>query len=104
MLGDPTNDRRSRSRPAAWVRFVTGCLLLTGAVLVLMQGYAPPGPAGEVLRNNLRKGIDATPLFYTESDVSYDAEASIRHAMRESPDRSNHGAETTPDDIDTPSP
>jgi hypothetical protein len=30
-----------------------------------MQGYAPPGPAGEVLRNNLQRRIDATPLFYT---------------------------------------
>jgi len=40
--------------------------LLTGAILLLMQGYAPPGPVGEVLRNNLRNRIDATPLFYTE--------------------------------------
>jgi len=31
-----------------------------------MQGYAPPGPVGEVLRNNLQNHIDATALFYTE--------------------------------------
>jgi len=42
---------RGRGRLAAWV--------------LLMQGYAPPGPAGEVLRNNLQRRIDATPLFYT---------------------------------------
>ena len=52
--------------PAAWARLVAGTLLLTFVVLLLMQGYAPPGPAGEVFRNNLQNGIDATPLFYTE--------------------------------------
>jgi hypothetical protein len=51
---------------APWAKFVGGILLLTGVVLTLMQGYTPPGPAGEVFRNNLRRGIDATPLFYTE--------------------------------------
>ena len=53
-------------RLAAWVRFLAGATLLACAVLVLMQGYTPPGPAGEVFRNNMRNGIDATPLFYTE--------------------------------------
>ena len=56
---------RGRGRLAAWVRLIAGGLLLAGAVLLLMQGYAPPGPAGEVLRNNLQRRIDATPLFYT---------------------------------------
>jgi hypothetical protein len=52
--------------PAAWAKLVAGTLLLTFVVLLLMQGYAPPGPAGEVFRNNLQNRIDATPLFYTE--------------------------------------
>lgn len=65
-MRDPAN-RRSRPRGlAAWAKFMAGALLLAGVVLALMQGYAPPGPAGEVFRNNLRHGIDATPLFYTE--------------------------------------
>lgn len=51
---------------AAWARLLIGVLLLVGAVFVLSQGYTPPGPAGDVFRNNLRHGIDATPLFYTE--------------------------------------
>ncbi len=56
---------RKGGRRAAWVKLVAGGLLITGAVLLLMQGHAPPGLAGEVVRNNLRRGIDATPLFYT---------------------------------------
>jgi len=60
-------DQKDRSTDfAAWAKFVAGVLLLAGVVLGLMQGYTPPGPAGEVFRNNLRYGIDATPLFYTE--------------------------------------
>jgi hypothetical protein len=54
------------SRITSWARFVASVLLLGGLVLVLMQGYTPPGAMGEVLRNNLRHDIDATPLFYTE--------------------------------------
>ena len=52
--------------PAAWAKFVAGTMLLTGAVLLLMQGYTPPGPAGDVFRHNLKNQIDATPFFYTE--------------------------------------
>ena len=43
-------------------------MLLAAAVVLLMPGYTPPGPAGEVFRNNLRHDIDAPPLFYTEVD------------------------------------
>ena len=60
-------DQKKRSTGfMAWTKFAAGVLLLAGVVLVLMQGYTPPGPAGAVFRNNLRCGIDATPLFYTE--------------------------------------
>ena len=63
---DQLNELNSSRGPAAWARFLAGTLLLTVVVLLLMQGYAPPGPVGEVLRNNLQNHIDATPLFYTE--------------------------------------
>jgi hypothetical protein len=65
MRSSANQQERSRGL-AAWAKFVAGALLLAGAVLGLMQGYTPPGPAGEVFRNNLRHSIDATPLFYTE--------------------------------------
>ena len=54
---------------AAWGKFALGTFLLAGAILTLMRGYTPPGVVGDVLRNNLRNGIDATPLFYTEVEV-----------------------------------
>jgi hypothetical protein len=57
------------SRSSAWARLIAGTLLLTAAVLLLMRGYTLPGPAGEVFRNNLQNGIDATPLFYTEVET-----------------------------------
>ncbi len=60
------NAMENRNRSTAWVRFVTGAVLLGFLVFLLMQGYAPPGPAGEVFRNNLENRIDATPLFYTD--------------------------------------
>jgi hypothetical protein len=63
---DSTDRQQHRRNLAAWVKFVAGILLLTGVILMLMQGRTPPGTAGEVFRNNLRHGIDATPLFYTE--------------------------------------
>ena len=55
-----------RKRLVAWSKLALGMLLVAGVVLGLMQGWTPPGPAGEVFRNNLRHEIDATPLFYTE--------------------------------------
>jgi len=67
-MPNSADEQRPGRGLAAWGKFAVGALLLTGAVLVLMQGYTPPGPAGEVFRNNLRHGIDATPLFYTELD------------------------------------
>jgi hypothetical protein len=54
-----------RGRLAGFAKLIAGGLLLTGAVLLLMQGFAPPGIAGDVIRNNQQRGIDATPLFYT---------------------------------------
>lgn len=60
------NTMESRRKSTAWVRFVAGVVVLVFLVFLLMQGYAPPGPAGEVFRNNLENRIDATPLFYTD--------------------------------------
>ena len=38
--------------PAAWAKLVAGAFLLTFFVILLMQGYTPPGPIGDVFRKN----------------------------------------------------
>ncbi|MHC4773991.1 MAG: hypothetical protein ACYTBR_01845 [Planctomycetota bacterium] len=76
---------------AAWARFAAGALLLAGAVLALMQGYTPPGAMGEVLRNNLRHGIDATPLFYTDLEPC-DATAGLESGQDAAAARGHIGA------------
>lgn len=76
--GEAGKYKRLRPGLEAWLRFAAGSLLLAATVLGLMQGYTPPGAAGEVLRNNLRRGVDATPLFYTECEASYEAELAVQ--------------------------
>ena len=49
-----------------WVRLLAGVVAIACFVLFLMQGHTPPGATGDVFRNNMRHGIDATPLFYTD--------------------------------------
>ncbi len=63
---DNQREPAGRARLGAWAKFIVGALLLIGLVLALMQGYTPPGPAGDVFRNNQHSHIDATPLFYTD--------------------------------------
>lgn len=70
-MNDSAPHSHDHGGAGAWVKLVGGILLLTAFVLLLMQGYAPPGPAGEVFRNNLETGIDATPLFYTDLETHY---------------------------------
>jgi hypothetical protein len=63
---DPATDHGYHGGLVGWAKLLLGVLLLAVTIFVLGQGYTPPGPAGEVFRNNLLHGIDATPLFYTE--------------------------------------
>ena len=53
-----------------WLGLVGGLAFVLGFGFFLAQGYTPPGPMGEVLRNNQRFGLDANPLFYTEVERS----------------------------------
>ncbi|NQT21262.1 MAG: hypothetical protein HQ592_16255 [Planctomycetes bacterium] len=64
-----------------WARFLTGLL----GIMLFAFGAIPAlerlGPVREVRDATRKAGIDATALFYTESDVSGEAEASIRNAI-----------------------
>jgi len=49
---------------------------------VVIPGLQRLGPIREVCDAIEKSGIDATALFYTESEVSGEAESSIRNAMK----------------------
>ena len=70
-------------------RLLVGIVLLAAVAGVFASGYAPPGPLGEVLRHNQAKGIDASPLFYTEVENMQELEAGLtgRDKRTEEPDR-----------------
>ena len=70
-----------------WARFaagLAGILLLAFVVIPALQRLQP---IREVRAAIQAAGIDATALFYTESDVSAEAEAAIRNAIRYAPYR-----------------
>ena len=64
-----------------WARFLAGVvviLLFAFGVIPTLQRLGPVRQVRDAIR---RTGIDATALFYTESEVSSEAEAAIRNAM-----------------------
>lgn len=65
-----------------WVRFLAGLLAILLFAFVVVPGLQRLRPIREVRDAIRNSGIDATALFYTESDVSSEAEASIRDAIR----------------------
>ncbi len=70
-----------------WGRFaagVLGILLFAFVVIPLVQRI---GPVREVREAIERRGIDATALFYTETEISSEAELSIRNALKYPPRR-----------------
>ena len=62
-------------------------LLLAFGVIPVLQLLGPVRDVREAIRNS---GIDATALIYSESEVSSDAENSIRDALRYPAHRACH--------------
>ena len=65
-----------------WARFAAGLaaiLVFAFAVVPAVQRLAPLREAYDAIHNS---GIDATALFYSESDISSEAESSLRNAQR----------------------
>jgi hypothetical protein len=80
---DPADARLCRR----WLRLLGGVaaiLVFAFAVIPAIQRLPVVSEAHEAIR---KWGIDATALFYTEADVSFEAEASIRDATRYAPAR-----------------
>lgn len=68
-----------------WARFLVGLsaiLFFAFGAIPALQRLDAVREIRDAVRNS---GIDATALFYTESDVSAEAEASIRNAIRYAP-------------------
>lgn len=87
---DETNTTRSLATPPTgatspahrWVRFLVGLSLLLAfsfGVVPVIQRLAPVREVCDVIE---KYDVEATALFYTESDVSCEAEASIRDSLR----------------------
>jgi len=79
-----------------WLRFLAGLsaiLIFAFGVVPALQQLGPVREVRDVIRNT---GIDATALFYTDSEVFPEAESSIRDMLRFSARRAQHAAEQPP--------
>jgi hypothetical protein len=65
-----------------WARFVGSASLTLFVAFVGVPALQRLEPIGEVHDAVQASGIDASALFYTEAEVSSEAEASIRDTMR----------------------
>ena len=65
-----------------WVRFLVGVAAILVFAFAVIPGLQRVGPVREVHDAIQKSGIDATALFYTETEVSSEAESSIRNAMK----------------------
>ena len=73
-----------------WSRFVAGLLGLLLFAFGVIPALERLEPVREVRDATRRADVDASALFYTESDVSSEAEASIRNTIRYPVDRADH--------------
>ncbi len=64
-----------------WSQLLAGVVVILLFAFVAIPGLQRVGAVREVREAIRHAGIDATALFYTESDVSSEAEASVRDAL-----------------------
>ena len=72
-----------------WTRFLVGVLMIFLFAFGVIPRVQRLGPVRDVHEAIQKSGIDATALFYSESEVSSEAEASIRNALRYAPRRAD---------------
>jgi hypothetical protein len=76
---------RSESRQGAlagWMKLLLGSIVILLVAFVLIPLAQRIGPVRDVRAAIDRAGIDASALFYTEIETSFEAESSIRDALR----------------------
>jgi len=79
-----------------WLRFLAGLTAILLFAFGLVPALQQVGPVREVRDAIRNSGIDATALFYTDSEVFPEAEASIRDSLRFSARHTQHTAEPLP--------
>ena len=92
--GEPTIDRPTAGR--RWAQFLAGLLVILLFAFGAISQIQRLGPVREVRDAAGNAGIDATAPFYSESEVSSEAEASIRNAIRFSTRRAGCPAAVSP--------
>ena len=65
-----------------WSRFVVGLALILLLAFGIVPGLQRWGPVDDVRGAIRASGVDASALFYTESEMSCEAEMSIRNALK----------------------
>lgn len=65
-----------------WARFLAGLAMILLFAFVVIPALQTIEVVSEVRAAIQKADIDATALFYTECDVSFEAEASIRDAIK----------------------
>jgi hypothetical protein len=81
MSGPPGAARR-------WTLFLAGLLGIWLFAFVAIPAIQRLEPVREVRAAIEKSGIDATALFYTECEVSAEAEISIRNSLKYAPSNS----------------
>jgi hypothetical protein len=59
------------------LRFALGVVILVSVLVAATLDIIPVGGENSVVRNNLEEKIDATPLFYSESEELSRLEAEL---------------------------
>ena len=68
---------------SGFIKLCCGALMVLSLLLAVIYLPVPDGIVGEVIRNNLDKQIDASPLFYSEVDSIFEMEkaVAVMHAL-----------------------
>ncbi len=90
-MKEPATCQPTPAAPSAarrWTLFLAGLLGIWLFAFVAVPAFQRLEPVREVRAAIERRGIDATALLYTETEVSGEAESAIRNALKYSPSNS----------------